>query len=239
MAFGVPDHGSPAEDDSNDSASTVSIEANPAGDGYWLTHGAIPVLGPTDSGPAVRRIQERLDALGYWIGPIDGQFGDLTRQGVIAFQKYQGLGLTGVVDRSTRDVLAGATRPSVRTTAGNVIEIDKARQLLFFVRSGVVAWVFNTSTGTEKPYIYEGSTYLADTPPGRWTITRQVDGIRESNLGRLIRPKYFHPDGIAIHGYPVVPSRPASHGCVRVSLPAIDFIWSSNLAPLGSAVWVY
>ena len=36
-----------------------------------------------------------------------------------------------------------------------------------------------------------------------------------------------------------MPPYPASHGCVRVTNPAIDFIWSANLMPLRSAIWVY
>src|SRR5690606_35305288 len=45
----------------------------------------------------------------------------------------------------------------------------------------------------------------------------QSDGTQPGELGPLYRPKYFHEDGIAVHGYGSVPSRPASHGCVRVS----------------------
>ena len=32
---------------------------------------------------------------------------------------------------------------------------------------------------------------------------------------------------------------PASHGCVRMSNPAINFIWAANILPFGTAVWVY
>jgi hypothetical protein len=53
------------------------------------------------------------------------------------------------------------------------------------------------------------------------------------------RPKYFHSDGIAVHGYQSVPAFPASHGCARVTIPAMNFIWREGLAPQGSAVWVY
>ena len=98
---------------------------------------------------------------------------------------------------------------------------------------------WNTSTGTEEPYTYDGERYLADTPPGRWEVYRQVDGIREGALGRLYRPKYFHTDGIAVHGYPSVPPYPASHGCVRVTNPAIDWIWENDVMPIGVDVWVY
>jgi lipoprotein-anchoring transpeptidase ErfK/SrfK len=82
-------------------------------------------------------------------------------------------------------------------------------------------------------------TRIADTPPGTYQILRQIDGVREAPLGRLYRPKYFTTTGIAFHGYPSVLAFPASHGCVRVTNAAIDFIWSQGLMPLGTTVWVY
>ena len=59
-----------------------------------------------------------------------------------------------------------------------------------------------------------------------------------SPLGLLNRPKYFHEDGIAVHGSPNVPAHGVSHGCVRVTNPAIDFIWANDLAPIGRTVVV-
>ncbi|HVA73292.1 MAG TPA: L,D-transpeptidase [Acidimicrobiales bacterium] len=59
-----------------------------------------------------------------------------------------------------------------------------------------------------------------------------------SALGELWRPKFFN-SGFAIHGDSYVPPVPVSHGCVRVGNEAIDWIWAQNLAPLGTAVWVY
>jgi N-acetylmuramoyl-L-alanine amidase len=126
-----------------------------------------------------------------------------------------------------------------RSTHGQVWEVDKARQLLVLARDGALEWVFHTSTGTEQPYTYRGRELLADTPPGHHEVEWHVDGWRDGALGRLYRPRYFHPDGIAIHGYRSVPSVPASHGCVRVTLEAMDFIWREGLAPLGTRVWVY
>lgn len=193
-----------------------------------------------DSGPAVAELQGRLVAAGYWLGTVDGAYGTLTHQAVLAFQKVHGLPRDGVYNRTTRSLLESSpSRPAARSTRGLVIEVDKARQVLLMVRDGQVEWIFNTSTGTEQPYTYEGRRYLADTPPGRWTITRQIDGVREGNLGRLYRPKYFHPDGIAVHGSSSVPAYPASHGCVRVTNAAIDWMWADDRVPLGTAVWVY
>lgn len=104
---------------------------------------------------------------------------------------------------------------------------------------GQARWVWNTSTGTERPYAHDGRQLLADTPPGDFTISWQVDGWRDGELGRMWRPKYFHPDGIAIHGYGSVPPYPASHGCVRVTVPAMNAIWADGLAPVGTAIHVY
>jgi lipoprotein-anchoring transpeptidase ErfK/SrfK len=42
-----------------------------------------------------------------------------------------------------------------------------------------------------------------------------------------------------VHGYHSVPAFPASHGCVRVSEPAMNWIWSNDVMPVGSTVWVY
>jgi len=55
----------------------------------------------------------------------------------------------------------------------------------------------------------------------------------------LYRPRYFTNAGHAIHGYTSVPPYPASHGCVRVTNAAMDYIWANNLAPIGSSVVVY
>jgi lipoprotein-anchoring transpeptidase ErfK/SrfK len=54
----------------------------------------------------------------------------------------------------------------------------------------------------------------------------------------LYRPRYFNA-GIAVHGYSSVPSYPASHGCVRVSDAAMDWIWGNNIMAIGSDVWVH
>jgi peptidoglycan hydrolase-like protein with peptidoglycan-binding domain len=235
--FGVDDHGSAVSGTGGSGALTLGIAANPDGGGYWLVHGERQVFGPGEVGPGVAALQRRLTDLGYWLGAVDGQYGSLTIQAVYAFQKVQGLPTSGQVDGPTRQALDRASRPTPAGSGG--IEIDKTRQVIFIVRDGRVVWAFNTSTGTERPYTYEGRQYLADTPPGTWTIDRQIDGVRTGNLGRLYRPKYFHVDGIAVHGSSFIPPYPDSHGCARVTNAAMDFLWSSGLAPIGTRVWVY
>src|SRR5262245_30620501 len=56
-----------------------------------------PLVRPGDSGQRVTQIQRRLRSLGYWMGPVDGEFGPLTRQAVYAVQKAAGITRDGVV----------------------------------------------------------------------------------------------------------------------------------------------
>ena len=64
-----------------------------------------------DSGPKVLALQQRLKALGYWLGAPDGKFGSLTQQAVWAFQKSAGLRRDGVVGPKTLKALAAGIRP--------------------------------------------------------------------------------------------------------------------------------
>lgn len=202
--------------------------------------GAVPtgdLLQRGARGPEVGELQSRLRDLNYWVGPVDGIFGTLTQQAVTAFQKVNRMDRSGEVDARFRSTLANPAAPAPRSTRpGLVAEVDKASQILMLVVDGRVQQIFNVSTGTEEYYTFEGRRYLADTPVGEWIIDREIDGWRQSNLGRLYRPKYFHRDGIAFHGYPNVPSYPASHGCVRVSMAAMDYLWGR--LPIGTPVLV-
>lgn len=180
------------------------------------------------TGAAVSELEARLAELGYWTGEVDGTFDVETHHAVVALQKAAGIGRDGVVGPETRAALDRGDRPGARSASGRVVEIDLADQLLFVVDDGRVEAIFDTSTGSRP-----GST-----PPGEWQVTRQIDGLRRSPLGLLYRPKYFH-EGVAVHGYTSVPSQPASHGCVRVTYPAMDHLWAAGLMPVGTPVWVY
>ncbi len=181
-----------------------------------------------DSGDEVVALQDELDALDYWPGPIDGRFGDATLHAVIALQKVAGLERNGVVTAEVRDALDAGLKPTAQSTSGRVIEVDLARQIVLVVTDGTVDVILDTSTGANT----------GTTPVGQWVIEREIDGLHHAELGDLYRPKYFY-QGVAMHGYTQVPTQPASHGCVRLTYAAMDYIWSGQLAPVGTPVWVY
>jgi peptidoglycan hydrolase-like protein with peptidoglycan-binding domain len=192
------------------------------------------------SGDRVTALQARLAELGYFIGPPDGSFGPGTQQGVWALQKAAGTARDGVVGPATQAALDAGVRPQARSGSGRVIEIDLDRQLLLAVEDGRVVTVVNASSGNGERFEAKGRTYRAGTPRGTFQVGRQVDANYESSLelGSMWRPKFF-TGGIAVHGSGSIPPWPASHGCVRVSNGAMNWIWDAWGAPPGTTVLVY
>ena len=199
------------------------------------------------SGPETARVQQRLLDLGFWVSEVDGSYGLTTSQAVMAFQKYFGLDASGSVDEPTAAFMSGVTeRPFGLADSGTLVEIDKTRQLLMFVVDGRVKWVFNTSTGNGEEYLEEDQNSpgtlvegVSLTPDGFHEVSRERPvGWWEGDLGKIYRPKYF-VGGVAVHGSSSVPNYPASHGCVRVTVEAMDFIWDTGLMPLRLPVWVH
>jgi hypothetical protein len=190
------------------------------------------------SGPAVVLLQQKLLALGYWLSKASGSFGATTQQAVYALQKAAGQNPSGVVTAKTWKALDDGVRPTARSKSGTVIEVDLKHDLVLFVTNGQVKYILNTSTGGGYVFFENGRREVATTPKGHFTTYRVIDGPHRSPLGLLYRPRYFF-EGVAIHGDSSVPSHPVSHGCVRVTDAAINWIWSAHLDPIGRQVWTY
>lgn len=214
----------------------------------WVGGAAEPFVAVGgNSGSDTARIQQRLIDLGFWLTGADGEYGLTTSQAVMAFQKYVGLEATGRVNQATADALTTAEwRAHGLADAGTLVEIDKDLQLLFIVQDGRTVWILNTSTGDGQPYEEEDKNTPGETQIGV-SITRnglhavyreRAEGWWEGDLGKIYRPKYFS-GGQAVHGSNNVPNYPASHGCVRVSVQAMDYIWDTNLMPIDIPVWVH
>lgn len=223
----------------------ANVNPIPAGcEGYAST--AVGAIQFGSSAGAVAVAQQRLLNLGFWNSGADGSYGWSTAQAVMAFQKWAGLPSTTVIDEATAVALnTTACRPGAGV-AGDAFEVDKGRQLGLFVRNGRVLWVLNVSTGNGRDYDEENRRNpgqreigVAVTPTGSFNIYRVADEARyEGTLGTMYRPR-FVVGGVAVHGAPNVPNYPASHGCIRVSNPAMDMIWAANLLPMRSRVVIH
>ncbi|WP_275004503.1 L,D-transpeptidase family protein [Promicromonospora iranensis] len=188
----------------------------------------------------VGKLQQRLKDLGYFVTSVDNAYGAETQQAVFALQKAGGLYRDGVVGDATQKAADDGLVPQAQTSSGKVLEIDIDRQLVLAVENGKVVKVINASSGNGETYEAQGTTYTAYTPRGSFAVYREVNAMHSSTLelGDMWRPKFF-TGGIAVHGSSSVPAFPASHGCVRVSNSAMDWIWDTWGAPSGTPVVVY
>lgn len=188
----------------------------------------------------VGALQQRLQDLGYFVTSVDNAYGGETQQAVFALQKAGGLYRDGVVGDATQNAADSGVVPQAQTSSGKVLEIDIDRQLVLAVEDGKVVKIINASSGNGETYEAKGNTYTAYTPRGSFAVYREENRMYSSSLelGDMWRPKFF-TGGIAVHGSASVPAFPASHGCVRVSNSAMDWIWDSWGAPSGTPVVVY
>ena len=189
------------------------------------------------TGPDVLAVQQRLAALHYDTGAVNGTFSYDTTHAVVAFEKVQGLPRDGVVTSTVLKALAKPKLPHVFfPIAGREFEVNKSRQVVLMTEGGQIKRILDASTGFGGTYIYANVAYQAITPEGNFRIQRKINGIRISHLGVLYRPAYFF-DGYAIHGEGLVPAYPASHGCVRITVPAMDRLY--DLLVIGTPIHVY
>lgn len=225
------------------------------------------------SGEDVRRVEERLADLGFFVGEIDGEFDSLTQQAVWAWKKLVGdvswqafdddPAKTTVTAEIWQQMLQ-STDVAPRRPQGDEsthVEIYLPLQvmavftgdrpvLIAHVSSGEVA-----DDGVEPTTFCEVITIDTDvigepidppqeqsicaetrTPGGVFEFTRRFDGRRTGPLGGMYRPQYFNY-GIGLHGAENVPTRPVSHGMVRVSMAAADALWP--LIDRGDRVYVW
>ena len=207
-------------------------------------------------------VQTRLKELGFDPGPIDGQFGSLTRASVWAFEK--------LVMQTPRNEATGRVtnemwqlmqeplvilprRPDAATP--NHTEIYLPEQVIIFFRDDKPALITHMSSGTGEEWCEEvtispgergnekgteplkrGECGNSKTPGGVFAFDRQRVGAWESALGTMWNPMYFNY-GIAVHGAANVPLEPASHGCIRIPLTIGEYF--QTLVTIGDQVFVF
>ncbi|HEX2275381.1 MAG TPA: L,D-transpeptidase family protein [Acidimicrobiales bacterium] len=197
-----------------------------------------PGLGPGSRGPEVASLEQRLEALRYDPGRVDGTYDQNTAYAVTAFQKVHGMARTG---RATDDVVArvntaNSPPPALVPGGGSTrVEIDLDRQVLFLYEGNNLSKILPVSSGNNKRFCSEGWCRRAITRVGSFAVYRQARGWEKSPLGRLYNPLYFD-GGIAVHGSQSVPASPASHGCVRIPMAAAE--WFPSRVTLGTPVYV-
>jgi hypothetical protein len=184
-------------------------------------------LPPPD--PAVKTAQQRLIALGYMLpGDDDGRFGPATQNAILAFQKWERIDRTGLLNKRTKTRLATATHPSPRTRggAGKRAEVLLDRQVALLIRNDKVVRTIAVSSG--KP--------STPTPPGNYHVYAKIQRWWSVPFREWLPYALPFVGGIAFHEFADVPSYPASHGCVRQASSVAP--WTYAFAYVGMPVKV-
>jgi hypothetical protein len=193
-----------------------------------------------DSGAAVIRLQYRLGELMFYHDPISGHYDRDTGYAVRAFHAY--LGLEPSYDLAALDWIRLSSMPASpgipdRRDESDRLEVDITRQLLFIVRDGEIAGILPVSTGGDYTYFSEdrNRNVPALTPRGNFTLLYHQYGW--SCLPWCVYKYWGFTNVYGIHGYPSVPNRPVSHGCIRVTL--WDAVWMEPLLHVGMPLHVW
>src|SRR5690606_28338387 len=199
---------------------------------------AWPTIRKGASGQHIYALQQFQAQRSYGCGAGGGYFGALTQQAVYALQKARGLTRDAIVGHQTLKALADRALPPILDQGARTrVVVDLERQLLTVLSDGLLQVTLNTSTGNGEPYDWYGRELDANTPAGAYEVFSTYSaGWQTGPLGDLYRPQYFN-GGIAVHGSDFIPPYPDSHGCCRVSVPAMDMLWEAVM-PTGTPVRV-
>jgi peptidoglycan hydrolase-like protein with peptidoglycan-binding domain len=195
-------------------------------------------LAPGMKGADVKALQERLSALKYYPGKIDGEFGSDTQAALWAFQEINGVKVTGVVDAATArrlELPKAYKSPSYAGKRATRIEVSQALEVLVLFDNNKIKLISHVSSG--GGYYYNGGS-RAVTPNGTYNTTVYLPGWVTVPLGEMYNPVFFIGTEFAIHGDTYVPAGPASHGCVRIPMDTADFFHTLVKTP-GTQVHVY
>jgi peptidoglycan hydrolase-like protein with peptidoglycan-binding domain len=201
---------------------------------HYLQTPNVPIPEPTEARlPApddhVKQIQRRLIVLGYMVrGDDDGRLGPATQNALLAFQKWERLDRTGLLNAKTQSRLTTATRPAPLRLgrSGKRAEILLDRQVALLINNNKVVRVIPVSTG--KP--------STPTPPGDYRVYAKIPRWWSTPFREWLPWAVPFVGGIAFHEFPVVPTYPASHGCVRQSSAVAR--WTFDFAGVGMPVKV-
>ena len=200
------------------------------------------VLAPGMKGADVKALQQRLAALKYYPGTIDGEFGSNTQAALWAFQEINGVKVTGKVDAATArrlELPKAYKSPSYKGKRATRIEVSQHLEVLVLFENNKIMLISHVSSG--GGYFYNcgsGGCAQAVTPNGTYNTGVYMPGWVKVPLGAMYNPVFFISTVYAIHGDTYVPVFPDSHGCVRLPMFIADF-FHTLVAAHGTEVFVY
>jgi peptidoglycan hydrolase-like protein with peptidoglycan-binding domain len=177
-------------------------------------------------GLSVKELQRKLNALKYYAGPVNGDFGTDTQEAVWAFQEVQGLPGESYVSAAMKRDLNHPRAPRVLDAAAgaNRIEVNLGIEVLVLYRNKKIELISHVSSGGGYYFCSPGGGCgYAITPTGNFRTLSFYPGWVTVPLGYMYNPVFFIGTAYAIHGDIPVPLQPVSHGCIRIPMDIAAF----------------
>jgi hypothetical protein len=173
----------------------------------------------------VVKVFNRLLAKQGYVNGGGRSYNSATQRAVMAFRKVNRMARTTKATTGIFKKLARG-RGGYRLRypkAGKHVEADLSRQVMVLAKGRKVRAIFHVSSGKSS----------TPTRTGSWRFYRKEPGV--NNVG--MHWSVYYDGGYATHGYPSVPTYPASAGCLRNPIPNSRFIY--NWIDIGDPIFVY
>ncbi len=201
--------------------------------------------------------QRIMTELGIPAGPADGKWGPQTARGLCAFRSIAGLGggrggitqvdMQKLVTYDSYTTLRQIKAPK-RNNVGTYLVADKTCQTMTYVENEAYIKVMPISTGKPGKDTPSGVFTLGSTQKG-WSCSSLYPDCAPQTTGRFAKKKNNVPvpvkgnmynkrqvisskgqpktSAIYVHGSTSVPTSPASHGCIRVTVSDSDWMYDN------------
>lgn len=211
---------------------------------------AVPTPSEAATSSQIAEAQRILTKFAIPTGPVDGIWGPQTAQGMCTFRQISGLtpsrgGLTDTDLAKLRSYNSwysrlGSIPAPARNGRSTYLLANETCQTMVYARGGVYVKVFRISTGKAGYNSPNGNYWLGATYPG-WSCSTlfpescylhsaganawyNTKGVKYSKYGNMYNKRSFS-GSYMLHGSGSVPTYPASHGCIRVSVANSDWLY--------------
>lgn len=192
---------------------------------------------------SVRQAQAIAHKFSMPVGAVDGVYGANTGRGFCAFRVMSGLPASRAnVEATLSAKLSAYNAKYASLTKIPAPALNGARtymlahqtcQAMFFVKNGYYAAALPISTGISTNPTPNGTWTLGSTQRGWSCSTLYPETCYTQNVGRFayisnkgnLYNKRNVVGAIKVHGSTSVPPRPASHGCIRVTVGHSDWMY--------------
>ena len=219
---------------------------------FAVLAGTLPQSASAASSSTVREAQTILKKFGMPVGTVDGVWGSQTARGLCAFRIVVGAtpSRSGITSSTMSTLRSYNSRYSklqsipakTRSGKSTYMYANQTCQAMLYVKGSRYQKAMAISTGMAG-HSTPNSTYTMGNTATGWYCSKQYPESCKNHtegsfatsgkrFGNMYNRRHF-VDGKYVHGSTSVPTYPASHGCIRVTIQDSDWMYDNvNSLPL-------